>query len=100
MDIQREMRAVKRDVVFKCESQLPAQRALYRPQSWPEQPMMHDQKIDALFGSLGQNARRNVNRRADARDPVGILDLETVKRIVPIVHFANAQKAVCVADNT
>ena len=60
---------------------------------------MHDQKIDVLFCSLGQNARRNINRRADACDPAGIFDLETVKRIVPIAHVANPQKAVCITDN-
>src|SRR5215472_15832642 len=61
--------------------------------------MMHDQKIDVLFGSLGQNARRNINRRADARDPAGIFDLNAVKRIVPIAYVANPQKAVRVTDN-
>src|SRR5438046_8974596 len=60
---------------------------------------MHDQKIDFLFCSLGQNARRNINRRTDACDPAGIFDLETVKRIVPIAHVANPQKAVRITDN-
>src|SRR5882724_7799810 len=60
---------------------------------------MRDQKIDVLFCSLSQNARRNINRRADARDPAGIFDLETVKRIVPIAHVANPQKAVGVTNN-
>src|SRR6266498_2519456 len=54
MDIQRKMRAIKRDVVFKCDPQLPAQRSSYWLQSRPEQTVMHDQKIDILFCSLGQ----------------------------------------------
>ena len=40
--IQREMRTVKRDIIFKCDPQLPAQRVSYRLQPWPEQPVMHD----------------------------------------------------------
>jgi hypothetical protein len=60
---------------------------------------MDDQKVDVLFCSLGQNASRNVDRRADARDPAGIFNLETVKRIVPIAHVANAQKAIRITDN-
>src|SRR5215469_4118223 len=93
------MRTVKRDVVFKGEPQLPAQRASYRLQSRPEQTMMHDHKIDVLFCSLGQNARRNINRRADARDRAGIFDLNAVKGIVPIAYLPNPQKAVRVTDN-
>ena len=54
---------------------------------------MHDQKIDVLFCSLGQNARRNIDRRTDACDPAGIFDLKTVKRIVPIAHVANPQES-------
>src|SRR5437762_11047517 len=99
MDIQREMRAIKRDIVFKCDPQLAAQRALYWLQATPEQTVMHDQKIDFLFCSLGQNARRNINRRTDACDPAGIFDLETIKRIVPITHVANPQEAVRKTDN-
>src|SRR4029077_7465583 len=60
---------------------------------------MHDQKIDVLFSSLGQNTRRNINRRADTRDAAGIFDLQTVKRIVPIAHVANPQKLVRITDN-
>src|SRR5215216_6229419 len=60
---------------------------------------MHDQKIHVSFLSLRQNARRNINCRADAGDPPGIFDLETVKRIVPIAHIANSQKAVCITHD-
>jgi hypothetical protein len=93
------MRAVERDVVFKCEAKLPAQGTSNSLQSWPKQTVMHDQKVDVPFCGLAQNARRNVDRRADARDAAGIFNLQTVKRIVPIAHVANAQKAVRVSDN-
>jgi len=99
MDIQREMPAVKRDVVFKCDPQLPAQGTSYWLQSWPEQTVMHHQKIDVPFCGLGQNACRSVDDRADARDPAGIFDLQTIKRIIPIAHVANAQKAIRITDN-
>src|SRR4029453_18534570 len=55
--------------------------------------------IDVPFCGMGQNARRNVDRRADPRDPAGIFDLQTVKRILPVAHTANAQKPVGVTDN-
>src|SRR5262245_41671164 len=99
MDIQREMRAVKGDVVFKCDQQLMTQRASYRLQPGPEQSVMHDQKISLSLCSLRQNARRNINRRSDARDTTGIFDLQTIKRIVPIANVTNAQILVGVTDN-
>src|SRR5262245_37797226 len=99
MDIQREVRAVEREVVFKCEPQLPAQGTSYWLQSWPEQTVMDDQKIDVPFCGLDQNACRSVDGRADVRDPAGIFNLQTVKRIVPIAHVANAQKAIRVTNN-
>src|SRR5215510_1390706 len=91
MDIERKMRAVECDVVFKCEPQLPTQRTSYWLQPWPEQTVMDDQEIDVAFYRLGRNARRNIDRRADARDPTGIFDLQTVERIVPIAHVTNMQ---------
>src|SRR5262245_41336330 len=99
MDIQREMRAVKGDVVFKCDQQLVTQRASYRLQPGPEQPVMHDQKISLSLCSLRQNARRNINRRSDARDTTGIFDLQTIKRIVPIANVTSPQIPVSVTDN-
>src|SRR5262245_39310433 len=99
MDIERKMCAVECDVVFKCEPQLPTQRTSYWLQPWPEQTVMDDQEIDVSFYRLGQNARRNVDRRADSCDPAGIFDLQTVQRIVPIAHFANPQVTVRITDN-
>src|SRR5215475_7823485 len=64
MDIERQMRAVKRNVIFKCEPQLPSQRASYRLQSRPKQTVMHNQKIDVLVRGLAKHACRNINRRA------------------------------------
>src|SRR5215831_17768125 len=99
MNVQREMCAVEDDVIFKCDPQLPAQRASYRLQPWPEQSVMHDQKIDVSLLSLGQNGRGYINRCTDTRNSAGIFNLETVKRIVPVAHFTNAQNAVRVTDN-
>src|SRR5439155_22839803 len=42
MDIQRKVRAVERDVVFKGELQLPAERPSHWLQAGPEQPVVHD----------------------------------------------------------
>jgi hypothetical protein len=49
MDVERQMRAVKRDVVFKRELQLPMERIRDRAQSRPKHSMMHDQKIDIFL---------------------------------------------------
>ena len=38
MDIEREMRAVERDIIFEGDPQLPAQRASNRPQSGQNKP--------------------------------------------------------------
>src|SRR6266550_2124947 len=57
MNVQRKMRAVERDVFFKGELQLPAQRACHRLQARPEQTVMHDQKVDIFLCSLGENTR-------------------------------------------
>src|SRR5881227_3343829 len=99
MDIEREMRAVERDVVFERKPQLSAQRASNRLQSRPEQPVMHNQQIDVSLLSLGEYARRNIDRSADARHAAGVFDLEAVQRIVPVAHFPNTQKVVSVSDN-
>jgi hypothetical protein len=53
MDIEGEMRAVKRHVSFEGQPKLPAQRARDRLQARPEQPVMHDKEIDVSLASLG-----------------------------------------------
>src|SRR5262249_42746051 len=68
MDIQRKVRAVERDIVFKGNLQLPAQRVSHRLQAGPEQTVMHDQKIDVCLCRLSQNARGNIDCRAEPRD--------------------------------
>ena len=68
MDIQRKMRAVERNIVFKGKVQLPAQRTCYRLQARPEQTVMHDQKIDFFLCGLSQNARGNIDCGAEPRD--------------------------------
>src|SRR6266404_3898340 len=99
MDIQGKMRAVERDIIFKGELQLPAKRASHRLQARPEQTVVDDQKIDSFLCGLGQNARGNVDCRADSRNSAGIFNLQTIKRVVPIAHVANAQKLTRVIDD-
>src|SRR5947208_14388017 len=99
MDIEREMHAVERDVIFERKPQLSAQHASNRLQSTPAQPVMHNQQIDLSLLSFGQYAGRNINRRADQRDPARTFRLEPVKRVVPIAYFSNAQKVVGIIDH-
>src|ERR1700736_7035706 len=53
VNVERQMRAVERDVVFKSDFQLPTQTAGNWLQSWPQQTVMHNQKVDLLFSGLG-----------------------------------------------
>ena len=99
MNVERQMRAVERDVVFECEFQLPPQCVCHWAQSRPEQTVMHDQKIDIFICGFGQDARRDIHRRANFRRAAGVFDLQTVQRIVPIADFANAQVVVGVLNN-
>ena len=81
MEIERQMRAVKCDIILEGKFQLPTQCVSYRLQTWPEQPVMHNQKIDIFFRSFGQDAGRNIDGRTNLRYATGVFDLQTVKRI-------------------
>jgi hypothetical protein len=99
MEIERQMRTVKRDVVFKGEFQLPAQHPSHPLQTWPKQTVVHDHKIDILFHCGFQDSCRGVNARSDFTNASGVFDLQTIKRVVPVVYFTNAQKIVCIVNN-
>ena len=99
MEIERQMRAVKRDVVFEREFQLPSQRTGHALQSRPEQTVMHDEKINILLCRGSENACRNIHRRSNFRNFAGIFDLQTVQGIRPISNLLNAQIIVRVVDN-
>src|SRR5437773_1918057 len=68
VNVQRQVRTVERNVIFKRELQLATQRFRYRLQSGPEQAVVHDQKIDVFLRSFGKNTGRNIYRRAEPRD--------------------------------
>ena len=57
MDIQRKVRTVEGDIIFKSKLQLSAERASHWLQARPEQTVVDDQKIDFFLCGLGQNAR-------------------------------------------
>ena len=93
------MRAVERDIISKGELELPAQRVSHRLQAGPEQTVMHDQKIDFFLCGLCQNARGNIDRRAETRYASGIFNLQTIERIVPIADLLNAQETVGITND-
>ena len=49
MQIKRQMCAVKSDIIFKGEFQLPSQAPRDRTQTRPKQSVMHDEKIDTFI---------------------------------------------------
>src|SRR5438132_12971878 len=99
MQVDRQMCTVKRNVVFKCDFQLSTQRSRHRSQTWPKQTVMHDQKIDILFCRGCQDPCRGVNARSDFTNASGVFDLQTIKRVVPVAYFTNAQKIICIVNN-
>src|ERR1700693_506299 len=56
MHIERQMRAIERDIVFECDLQLAPQRTGDALQSRPEQSVMHNQKIDIFLRRSRQHA--------------------------------------------
>src|SRR5437870_13693229 len=99
MQVERQMCTVKRNVVFKGDFQLSTQRSRHRSQTWPKQTVRHDQKIDILFCRGCQDPCRGVNARSDFTNASGVFDLQTIKRVVPVAYFTNAQKIICIVNN-
>ena len=93
------MCAVKRDVVFKGEFQLPTQRSGHRLQTLPKQTVMHDHEIDVLFCRGCQDSCRSVNARSDLGHIPRVFDLKTIECVVPIAYFTNVQKIICIIND-
>src|SRR2546421_11927734 len=93
------MGAVKREVVFESELQLASQTAVDRLQARPEQSVVHNQKINVFPGGSSQNTSGDINCGADFRHAPGIFDLQTVKRVWPVLDAPNAEILVRVFDN-
>src|SRR5207244_12896772 len=47
----------------------------------------------------GQDPVRGVNARSDFTNASGVFDLQTIKRVVPVAYFTNAQKIICIVNN-
>jgi hypothetical protein len=60
---------------------------------------MDDEKIYAALDRKVDRAGGRIDGRADSRDGAGVLDLQTVQRIRPIIDFADAEMLVGVGDD-
>src|SRR5262245_41577615 len=99
MQIERQVCAVKGDVVFKSEFKLSAQRSGDRLQTWPKQTVMHDREIDILFCRDCQDACRSVDARPNPGHVPRVFDLQTIQRVVPVAYFTNPQKIIGIVND-
>src|SRR6185295_10037949 len=65
MNIERQMRAIQREIVLERDSQLSSQNAGNRLKALPKQTVMHDQEVDAAFCREGQGAGGSVHGGSD-----------------------------------
>ena len=99
MEIERQMRTVERDVVFKGEFQLPAQGFGHGTQARPKHSVMNYEQVSAAFRAFLQSAAGEIHRRRNFRYLAGILQLQAVERILVILNFANPQIGIAITDD-
>ena len=99
MDIERKVRAVKREIVSQNPFEHPATSAADGLQSRPEKAVMDNQEIHSVLDRALDSPKRCIHCRADLRDRAGVFHLETVERIRPVLDFTNAQMRICVGNN-
>ena len=72
------------------------QRAGHGLQARPKKSVMHDEEIDPALGRDHESARRRIDRGPDFFHTPGILDLQSVERVRPILDLAQAEVIICV----
>src|SRR5438132_12664323 len=99
MQIEREMSAINRDIIFKSERQLPAQGLGHGTQPRPKHPMMDDEQVGAAFRALLQCAAGDIHCCRNFPYLARILQLQAVERILVILNFAEPQIRIAITDN-
>ena len=99
MSIQRQVRAINREVILEqAADQLVAFSGprVGRP---PEKPVMHQQQVGLGRHRQPDGRQGRVHRRCDPGDRAAILDLQAVGGPFVILHPGRAQQPVAVADH-
>jgi hypothetical protein len=99
MDIEREMSAVEGEIVVENLVEHSPAAACDRLQARPEQAVVDDEKVDAAGDCKIDRPSGGIHSRANLRDCAGVLDLEAIERIGPIVDLADPQMLVGIGDD-
>jgi hypothetical protein len=99
MDIEREMGAVEGKIVPENLFEHAPAAARDRLQARPEQAVVDNEEVHAAPDGKIDRADRGIDGRAYFRDRAGILDLQTVQGIRPIIDLAKAQMFVRIGDD-
>src|SRR6266496_6649714 len=99
MQIEREMSAVNREIIFERELQLPAQCSSHGTQARPKHPMMDNEQVGAAFCAFLQRAAGDIDCRCNFLYLAGILQLQAVEGILVIMNFAQPQIRIAITDD-
>src|ERR1043165_5054446 len=99
MKIEGKVCAVDGEVVLKNLFEHPAPPAAECLEPRPKESVMDDEQIHSALVRALDRPRGTVHGCADFRNRAGILDLEAVQSIRPIVDLANAQMLVRVGND-
>ena len=99
MQIEREMGAVNREIIFERELQLPAQCSSHGTQARPKHPVMDNEQVGAALCAFLEGAAGDIHCRCNFLYLAGILHLQAVERVLVILNFAKPQIGIAVTDD-
>jgi hypothetical protein len=99
MQIEREMSAVNRDIIFEGELQLPTQRSGHGTQARPKHSVMNNEQVGTAFGRLLQCAAGEIHCRRNFLYRAGILQLQAVECVLVILNFLKPQIRIAITDD-
>src|ERR1041385_1060884 len=94
MNIERKMRTVDGEIVAENLFEHPAPPTGECLEPGPKKSVMDDEQIQAALDRALDRPRGGIHGWADLRHGAGVLDLQAVQSIRPIVDFAYAQMLV------
>src|SRR5438477_12193485 len=99
MQIEREMSAVNREVIFERELQLSVQCFGHGTQARPKHSVMNNEQVRFASRAFLQCAAGYIHCRRNFLYPAGILELQTVERVLVILNFAQPQMGIAITDD-
>ena len=94
VNIEGDVRAVERDVVLEQWGDAPIVRTGERPQSTPEQSVVHQEQIDLLVGRHSNRGLVQVHGGAHPGHLARVRHLQAVERLGDIPHLPHVQVVV------